>query len=791
MIDAHRIDKLADQFEAVWKSGKRISADAFLAGTDLIDSDGATYVGEILQELQLVEKELQRKYPEATVHFPSTVIKRIGNYEFLESIGRGGMGELYRARHVLLDKIVAVKVLPEAIAENPLATKRFERELKLIGNLSHPNIVQAHGAEQIGGQLLLVMEYIDGENLQQMIAAGKKRPIDEVLAITRQVAAGLQYAHERKIIHRDIKPANIMLTRDGIAKILDFGLGKFYDEMLLADLEDQSGPLTKLGSPIGTLDYLSPEQWNDPSGVDIRADIYGLGCTFYTLIVGEVPYPSNRFRSIREKMTAHVSQSMPSFLSSGIVIDPAIEAILRKMCAKDRNERFATPQDVLNAIDEYQHNRVRIAQAVQHRWRRRTFAGTVIAVVCSFGLILFLLPDRVSIPSLEPIKVQQNGEDAPSVILRSSISPPPVQEILAARYGGDLRAAQRLSENWLDEAEKISPPTPELQSHIAVASELLADCTLYGRNSTDRSYEFYVEEAKELYLQAMALTDNVEKRSLLKSKRAILQMISGNPSAGLEILKAGAEPVVSEADDDSGKSILFFEAAQGIGAESHALRQESLRRLLNELRLGSPAIATLPDDYQEWELFDLQMLCIRQLLKSGLALGDRDVLQRDAAEYLSPILLGTMASRRELHPYLRQDFEWAIRCYSDNLLKQAEYIYSMRMDDTLRTGSARLIFYFTDQESFVIFLPSHLSEGKKIVLPWTRRELRNAIANRSPLELDEQLVALVQAEWDADRRVSLSWSDEICFALRNERLSYADWAFETQLKLRLFVGIEK
>ena len=324
MSDDRRIDELADLFEAAWKSGKRISADAFLTNADMIGEHETTYLQEILRELRMVEQELQRKYPEPTAHFPDMPIKRIGNYEFLEQIGRGGMGELYRARHVLLDKIVAVKVLPEAIAENPLAVKRFERELKLVGNLSHPNIVQAHGAERIDGQLLLVMEYIDGESLQQIIADKKKRSINDILSIIRQTAAGLQYAHERKIIHRDIKPANIMLTREGIAKILDFGLGKFYDEMLLADHEDKSGPLTKLGSPLGTLDYLSPEQWDDPGNVDIRADIYGLGCTFYTLIVGDVPYPSSKFRSIREKMVAHVSQSMPTFLSSGITIDPAV-----------------------------------------------------------------------------------------------------------------------------------------------------------------------------------------------------------------------------------------------------------------------------------------------------------------------------------------------------------------------------------------------------------------------------------------------------------------------------------
>ena len=786
MMNDRRIDELADRFETAWKSGKRIGADAFLAGIDLAGADGMAYIEELALELRLVEQQLQRKYPEPIIPISGVPVRRVGNYEFLECIGRGGMGELYRARHVLLDKIVAVKILPEVFAENPLATKRFERELKLIGNLSHPNIVQAHGAEQIDGKFLLVMEYVDGESLQQMMTGGKKHSIDDVLAIIRQVAAGLQYAHERKIIHRDIKPANIMLTKDGIAKILDFGLGKFYDEMLLAEQEDKSGPLTKLGSPLGTLDYLSPEQWDDPGSVDIRADIYGLGCTFYTIIVGDVPYPTSKFRSIREKMAAHVSQSLPSFLSSGIMIAPAIETILRKMCAKDRNERFATPQEVLNAIDEYQRTRIITTPTERRPWKWKTIAGTVIAVVCSFGLVLLLLPNS------RPDK--QQSHESPVGVIAPDFDPLPVQEILEARYGGDLRTAQRLCHEWINEAEKKTLMA-DLQSQIAVAKELLADCTLYGRDSNDRGYEFYVEEAEELYLQAMALTNCTEKRSILNSKRAILQMIGGNPSAGLSALEKSAEPIVGEVAGDSRKSPLFFDVAKGIGnfyrTEKHLQRLESLRQILNMLRLGSSTITAMPDDHRERELFDLQMLCIRLLLKSGLESDDWEAVQRDVAEYLSPILLGTAAVRRELRPYLRKDFELVIQCYPDNLLKQAEYIYRMRMDDTLHAGSARLIFYFTNRDGFAIFLPGDLREGTKFTLPWTRRELRDKIANRSPLELDEQLVALVQAEWEAGHRVSLSWNDEICFPHRNEGLSYADWPFDSQLELRRFVGIEK
>ena len=362
MTRDHRIDKLADQFESVWNSGQRISADAFLAQF----AGEETIWQELLDEFRVVEQELQRKYPTAEANSLGEH-KRIGNYELLERIGSGGMGEVYRARHVLLNKIVAVKVLPDAFAEDELAVKRFERELKLIGSMSHPNIVQALGAEQTEGKMLLVMEFIKGINLQQFIAYGKKMPVVEALAVVRQVAAGLQHAHEQKIIHRDIKPANIMLTTAGTAKILDFGLGKFYDEMLLSERGDSSGPLTKMGSPLGTVDFLSPEQWDNPGNVDIRSDIYSLGCTFYTIVLGEVPYPSGRFGSIPSKMAAHIGHSPPSLLAGGIAASPEIEAILQKMCAKDPSQRFATPQELLEAIDEYQSTDVREHRAEQKR----------------------------------------------------------------------------------------------------------------------------------------------------------------------------------------------------------------------------------------------------------------------------------------------------------------------------------------------------------------------------------------------------------------------------------------
>jgi hypothetical protein len=198
----------------------------------------------------------------------------------------------------------------------------------------------------------------------------------------------------------------------------------------------------------------------------------------------------------------------------------------------------------------------------------------------------------------------------------------------------------------------------------------------------------------------------------------------------------------------------------------------------------------------EQERFDLQLLCIRQLLEAGLESGgESEAVQRDAATYLDPILLGTMSGWREGRPYLRKDFELAIRCYHDDLLKQAEYIYCLRMDETPREGLAQLIFYFTHRGGFALFLPGDLSGGTKFDLSWTRDELRSVRGNRLPNDvqflLDERLVSLIGAEWAAGRRVTLSWNDEVCFPFKSEGLSSADWHFEPQLELKRFTGIEK
>ncbi len=274
---------------------------------------------------------------QATV-VPST----IGPYEFLESIGSGGMGTVYRARHTRLKREVAIKVLREdRLSARQIA--RFEREIEAIGKVDHPNIVRATEADERDGTLFLVMELVDGANLNRVAMLNAPMRYQDACELIRQTATGLQHAHEHGLVHRDIKPSNLLLTRNGTIKIADLGLA-----MLRA--EDEVEPLTALGAVMGTPDYLAPEQWEDTSNVDIRADIYSTGCTLYYLLAGRAPFQDGQHTSAASKMKAHF-QEEPTEIKREL---PAELLVLLKGClAKSPNDRPDTPGELARALQPF------------------------------------------------------------------------------------------------------------------------------------------------------------------------------------------------------------------------------------------------------------------------------------------------------------------------------------------------------------------------------------------------------------------------------------------------------
>jgi len=217
---------------------------------------------------------------------------KIGSYEIVDALGAGGMGEVYRARDTKLGRDVAIKVLPDTFTHDPERLARFRREAQVLASLNHPHIGAIYGLDEANGQQFLVLELVDGESLDRHIARGKI-PVDEALAIAKQIAEALEAAHEKGIIHRDLKPANVAVTRDGSVKVLDFGLAKATESASGAALDVTNSPtittpamMTGIGMILGTAAYMSPEQAKGKPA-DQRSDVWAFGCVLFEMLTGK------------------------------------------------------------------------------------------------------------------------------------------------------------------------------------------------------------------------------------------------------------------------------------------------------------------------------------------------------------------------------------------------------------------------------------------------------------------------------------------------------------------------
>lgn len=261
----------------------------------------------------------------------------IGDYQIVGVLGAGGMGKVYKVRNVISDRMEAMKVLLPDLAATPELADRFLREIKLLAALEHPNIAQLRTAVRDGNQLLMVMEFVDGETLERRLKSGPL-PLPLALNCAGQALAALEFAHSHGVIHRDIKPANMMLTTSGGVKIMDFGIAK--------GAADQK--LTMTGMTVGSVYYMSPEQIQGSSSIDGRADVYSMGVTLYELVTGKRPFDGDSQYAI---MAAHLEKTP----KPPIEVDPRLpqalnDAILMSV-AKDPNARFQTAAAFRHALE--------------------------------------------------------------------------------------------------------------------------------------------------------------------------------------------------------------------------------------------------------------------------------------------------------------------------------------------------------------------------------------------------------------------------------------------------------
>lgn len=264
----------------------------------------------------------------------------VGSFLLIEQVGAGGMGQVFKAKHRLMGRTVALKVMLPALGEDEDVVARFRQEVQSVARLSHPNIVTAYHADSGPRGLILAMEYCDGSDLGRAVREGGPLAVARACACIGQAASGLSAAHAAGLVHRDIKPSNLLLTADGVVKVLDFGLARFFEG-------DDTDRLTRTGASMGTPDFMAPEQARDSAAVDIRGDIYSLGCTLYYLLTGRVPFPGG---TPWYKISRHQNDEPEPIEALRPQVSSELAAVVRRMMAKDPLARYQTPGDVVRAL---------------------------------------------------------------------------------------------------------------------------------------------------------------------------------------------------------------------------------------------------------------------------------------------------------------------------------------------------------------------------------------------------------------------------------------------------------
>jgi phosphate ABC transporter phosphate-binding protein len=371
-------------------------------------------------------------------------------YKLLDYLGAGGMGKVYLCEHLILQRLVAIKLLQlgsGSSTEGQAVVARFYREARAVATVDHPNIVRVFDVDRMGESPFMVMEYVDGTNLHELVVRHGRLAPERAAAYTRMAAAGLEHAHCAGLIHRDIKPSNILLDRCGIVKLLDLGLARFSQ-----DPSKNEGITTRLdnNAVIGTVDFMAPEQAVNSSKVDIRSDIYSLGCTFYFLLTGRVPFPDG---SLPQKIHSHqtlapepVSMICPRLPGELIVV-------IERMMEKDPADRYQTPAEVVSALAEWTSTPLAPPSA-----------GEMPVTPASYYRLGL---SRVGIPSQAQLHTPSPASDVDTG-LASAVEPDRVRTAASDDSDLSIILSKRVKRAKLSAAQSIAPPLRRRNSWAVV-----------------------------------------------------------------------------------------------------------------------------------------------------------------------------------------------------------------------------------------------------------------------------------------------------------------------------------
>ncbi len=391
----------------------------------------------------------------------------IGNYLILAKIGAGGMGTVYKALHRRMQRVVALKLLRKDDGFSPSFVARFQREVQAAARLNHPNAVAAYDADNCELGHFLVMEYIEGSDLYEIVAKSGPLPVNDAIDAIQQAATGLGYAHSQGVIHRDVKPANLMRDFSGIVKIADLGLARL--ELSEEEIAE-SAALTQAGTVAGTVDYMSPEQALDTATVDQRADIYSLGCTFFYLLTGKPVFEES---SLMKRLLAHRENPVPSLCDVRAGVPQKLDDIFQKMVTKNRDDRYQSMDDVVDDLDALRPTETK---AETHTWQP---AESTIFVIEPSRMLAGMAQRFLNELGADDIHVYQTAEEA-----LTALATMPADVVVASMQLSDatgLELAARIRDDLRWSRTAIVLMTSQQPRDLVESSRRYAGISLLGK----------------------------------------------------------------------------------------------------------------------------------------------------------------------------------------------------------------------------------------------------------------------------------------------------------------------